>query len=605
MEIHRIPSRPTRVPAFLLLLAAAGLGCDGPDEPLVVGRTEARPEPGPATPAGAPPATDAGTPDPAAIYRRYCESCHGPDGDGDSINAEYLRRLDPGLAIPDLRRAGSGDPVWLERARRVVVGGGRAVPGGTAWMPAWGRTLGAGEISAVLRYVASLAGRPRTELVNLSTGTDRACAGCHHVGGEELVRQANCAGCHAIAGLERRAVAPDLAGVGRKFRPAFLFEFLRRPWNRRQPGFRPMEVVRMPNFQLSDEEALALAEYLRTRTALDLAGTWTRPDLAGRDLAEEGRRIVDRYGCLGCHKLGSEGGKIAPDLTWLSTGFWEPDWVYAWILDPRRYQPDSPMPVLGLTPEEARIVTAWLVEGRPSPANADRHGQERTGGLDPASVGFYPELGPGDRAAKAADGERLFRDLGCRGCHPLADEPDGAGPDRVGPSLDQAGVRLRRDWTYDYLADASIHRIRPGLAPARMPFVNLSRDEFASIIRWLEDRARERREDLALRHGSAPASHVPDPVAGRRLFVEKDCHSCHVVGEERFPPVTSHYFVGQQQRTRVRWAPDLALASRRLDRTWARAWLADPAAVDPAAQMPRIVSTPEEIESILDWLLGR
>ena len=533
----------------------------------------------------------------ADLYRRDCASCHGLAGDGDSINSHYVR-MDPEVRWPDFSEPGRLTGAGRERARRILLEGSAPAPSGVRWMPPWRSTLSDRQVEALLDHMASLTRRPKSPLANLSTVFGEGCAQCHHVEGPELVRQANCAGCHPIGGQERREIAPDLAGVGTKFQPMFLAFLLRFPWARRQPGFHPLEIARMPDFHLTDEEAWDLTEYLRTRTELDLPERYEPPELGREEILARGRSLVRSHGCVSCHKLDAEGGKVAPDLTWLATGSWSPQWVYNWILDPARYLPEGPMPDLELTREDARIVTAFLVLDRPVETAMARFGPEHGGRPDERRP--YPSFDEAERRRRAAAGETLFRALGCRGCHPLGDEPfDPKG--RVGPPLDTAGVRLTRDWAYDLLASRKDIRIRPGLAPARMPSFSLTKDEFLSILDHFE-------ESATARWGRPPEVQdlgPSDPEAGRRVFVEKDCHDCHRVGDEEFPPVQSPYFVGSARAERERWAPDLGRNRTRLDRAWTRAWLRDPTRFDPDSRMPRIPLADDEIERLLDFLAPR
>ncbi len=78
----------------------------------------------------------------AALYRIYCAVCHGADGGGDSLLAEYLPRL------PDLR-----SPVWARRPDGRLYG---VILRGGFRMPAYGDALSEGERWAVVHYLRTL-----------------------------------------------------------------------------------------------------------------------------------------------------------------------------------------------------------------------------------------------------------------------------------------------------------------------------------------------------------------------------------------------------------------------------------------------------------------
>jgi cytochrome c oxidase subunit II len=85
--------------------------------------------------------------------------------------------------------------------------------------------------------------------------------------------------------------------------------------------------------------------------------------------AAAGRAIFVQSACVGCHTIQSvSAGTIAPDLTHfgsrrtLAAGILAntPENVAAWLLDPPAIKPGAKMPALGLTPEQARAVAAYL-----------------------------------------------------------------------------------------------------------------------------------------------------------------------------------------------------------------------------------------------------
>lgn len=90
-----------------------------------------------------------------------------------------------------------------------------------------------------------------------------------------------------------------------------------------------------------------------------------RPDLAMRPdeadkLAERGKQLyTNKYGCNACHRIGDSGGVVGPALD--RAGFrLNPTWVYRWIKYPQGMKPDTRMPNLGLSDDDARAVTMYL-----------------------------------------------------------------------------------------------------------------------------------------------------------------------------------------------------------------------------------------------------
>jgi len=83
-----------------------------------------------------------------------------------------------------------------------------------------------------------------------------------------------------------------------------------------------------------------------------------------------GRRLMERYGCGSCHEIpGGRGarGLVGPPLERFGRrGFIAgelantPDNLVRWIQHPREVEPGTDMPELGVTPDEARNIAAYL-----------------------------------------------------------------------------------------------------------------------------------------------------------------------------------------------------------------------------------------------------
>ena len=74
----------------------------------------------------------------AALFKRLCASCHGPDGLGHGPVAPFFR-----LTPPDLTRIAqqNGGVFPAERVRETIDGRREIAPHGTRNMPVWGVEL--------------------------------------------------------------------------------------------------------------------------------------------------------------------------------------------------------------------------------------------------------------------------------------------------------------------------------------------------------------------------------------------------------------------------------------------------------------------------------
>src|SRR5439155_7617666 len=80
---------------------------------------------------------------------------------------------------------------------------------------------------------------------------------------EKLVSELGCIHCHTDlkAASTLRERTPDLSSAGLRYNPAYLFDYLQNPVRVKQHLGRS----RMPDFHLSQKEALALVMFLQTQ----------------------------------------------------------------------------------------------------------------------------------------------------------------------------------------------------------------------------------------------------------------------------------------------------------------------------------------------------
>lgn len=92
-----------------------------------------------------------------------------------------------------------------------------------------------------------------------------------------------------------------------------------------------------------------------------------------------GRDWLFRYGCRSCHSIpGMAAGRVGPPLIAFAerqyiAGLFVnvPENVMDWIMDPKKYKPDTAMPKLGVKPNDAVDIAAFLYTlGDPRRVNA-------------------------------------------------------------------------------------------------------------------------------------------------------------------------------------------------------------------------------------------
>ena len=76
--------------------------------------------------------------------------------------------------------------------------------------------------------------------------------------------------------------------------------------------------------------------------------------------ADEGQRLFEQKGCIGCHSVGGKGGKVGPALDEVGQRR-TPEWMIAHFRNPQSVTPGSVMPQFGFTEPETRALTEFLL----------------------------------------------------------------------------------------------------------------------------------------------------------------------------------------------------------------------------------------------------
>ena len=448
------------------------------------------------------------------------------------------------------------------------------------------------------------------------------------VRGEEIVASVGCLACHQIEPQPkdrkitpdslRREHGPNLAGIGSKTSEKWIYNWIKNP-----TSYHP--ATRMPDLRLSDQEAADIAAYLSSlkneefnatpipevnEAVLDeivfnfLAKSKTNAqakealgamDLEGKMLFA-GEKLIRHYGCFSCHEIsGFENDKpIGTALTEegdksihrLDFGFVDIEHTnYAWftqkLKDPRIFDMDRVkahdeklrMPNFHFTDEEVEAVVTALL----------------------GFVRDIPEAKVVPRDARNLDlenGQRLVRQLNCKGCHILEGEGGSIRPSiaewlvKYGnrgeteaqaivnsfspPNLVGEGKKVQAQWLFDFIH--SPETIRPWLK-VRMPTFNFSSAQLNVLLKYFsaldgQDFPFEEKADVSLTD--------QEYKAGQKLFSSEyfDCAKCHIVGN-KFP-----------EGSPDNWAPNFALAKRRLKPDWIIEWITNPQDLLPGTKMP-------------------
>ena len=197
-------------------------------------------------------------------------------------------------------------------------------------------------------------------------------------------------------------------------------------------------------------------------------------DVPGGEKVSMGKHLFQKMGCFGCHNVSGQGfdrlRKVGPDLRKLKAKV-EPDWAYRWIRSPRSFRPSTRMPHMydleNISGEEDMQRSSVLVDGIVT------YLMENSQAFDLPT--YVPSGDP-------TTGEELFDSVGCRGCHVVGDEQNGATPgfEDFGPNLAGVGSKLTEPWLYQWVKNP-----REYFPETKMPDLRLSEQESADIAAYL------------------------------------------------------------------------------------------------------------------------
>ena len=209
-------------------------------------------------------------------------------------------------------------------------------------------------------------------------------------------------------------------------------------------GFSPEETGRLTTSLLGRSDSVPSSYQLQKQTV-------SIPPPAG-----EVGRIFTRYKCLSCHKIGGQGGKLAPDLTFEGSKV-RKDWLKNYLEKPYAIRPYlvERMPRFNMTAQEAHIVAEY----------AELVFRSNEIDTKPISKTGNPDIG-----------RRLYFDnYVCQSCHSI----DGEGG-YYGPALENVANRLKTTWLDTRLVD--VHPYEPG---AREPALSIPEKERKNILAYL------------------------------------------------------------------------------------------------------------------------
>ncbi len=205
-------------------------------------------------------------------------------------------------------------------------------------------------------------------------------------------------------------------------------------------------------------------------------------------------------------------------------------------------------------------------------------------------------------AVNWVEGQRLFEQMGCHGCHLVAGYED---MPKTGPYLKLASAKLDPSWTVRWINDP--HIFRPH---TRMPNFMFSRDEATAAAAYIFDSSSKDSKDWLAAHPEPAtlAADVKNPAfieEGKGLFESVGCKGCHAIEPDQYgtPVGDATNFKPAEARTTKDFAPNLGKIAEKTSASWVYSWLKNPRDFSPHTAMPSLRLSEHEAEALTAFLM--
>jgi mono/diheme cytochrome c family protein len=414
---------------------------------------------------------------------------------------------------------------------------------------------------------------------------ESGCGQCHRANlegtpqlnqGRALLARYGCVQCHTIklpdgGMMQATQDAPSLSHIADKTTREWIFAWLKDPQSYAASAT-------MPNFKLKDDDIRDISAFL-TANSTPVAGDTLPPINQKAADPTAGASLYGESFCASCHAVQNAagnlvGGNVGPELTRIGNKA-KPEWVRAWIRNPRTYDPGTQMPHYRFNDQQVATMEGFLLAKSDSDFLANVH-------LDPAT----PE--------QIAHGKSLVMEYGCSSCHEIAGikKPENFAPELTrigGKSISQLIFLPGMSHTLpDYIA-GKIRQPRafsPGLKMPQYSFTPIQIDALTTALLAQNDRAQSMPPALTV--PAPPRSHYRPAGKAGQIMSDLACFSCHAINGR-----------GGDM------APDLTWEGSSVQRKWLEDFFRNPGTLRPALirRMPKFNLTSEEISTLSDYIM--
>ncbi len=394
--------------------------------------------------------------------------------------------------------------------------------------------------------------------------------------GRNLLSREGCVHCHTVKLPDGSAMKPSddppsLSHIADKTTREWIFAWLKDPQAYASSST-------MPNFKLSDDDARDISAFLIANSTAQPGDAATSSAKPSSDPAA-GASLYGESFCASCHAVQNAagnmvGGNVGPELTRVGNKV-KPEWLQAWLRNPRVYDPQTGMPHYRFNDGQVATLSGFLLAKTDSDLLTNVH-------LDAAT----PE--------QVAHGKRLVSDYGCASCHEIGGIKK---PENFAPELSRIGSKPVTQLIFlpgmqhtlpDYIAGKikNPRAFSPGLKMPQYTLTSAQIDSLTTALLALDDRSYSLPPSLAV-PAKAESDYQPAGRAGK-LMTDLACFSCH--------RINGH---GGDM------APDLTWEGSSVQREWLVQFFKNPGTLRPSLirRMPRFNLSDSDVNELTDYIM--
>lgn len=187
-------------------------------------------------------------------------------------------------------------------------------------------------------------------------------------------------------------------------------------------------------------------------------------------------------------------------------------------------------------------------------------------------------------------GEYLFEQLGCHGCHLVAGyealEP-------VGPNLQRVAAKVDPQWMVSWIQDPFAFRPR-----TKMPNFQLTAEQSRAVAAFIWTSSKADADQWLAAHPEPAGISPDDPTLvarGKELFDSVGCRACHAISPDE---------VATPLGATKDWGPNLQNVAQKTSARFIYWWIKDPRGYNPKSRMPSLRLSDDEARAITSYLMS-